>query len=513
MHRRCRAGDRAGKEQQVSRRCILAIDQGTTNSKAVLVDEAGSIIARGSCPLRISYPQPGWVEQDPAEIWDTVQRAVSECLAAAADVELVTLAITNQRESVTIWERRTGRPVGPCVLWQCQRGAPRCAELRAQGLEPRLRAQTGLTIDPMFSASKARWLLEHVADGAARAARGALCLGTIDSWVLWNLTGGAVHACDFTNASRTQLMDLGELAWSGALLDLFGVPAAALPEIRPSGALYGVTAPGLAHLPAGLPIASMIGDSHAALYGHAGFGPGSVKATYGTGSSLMTPIRQPIISGRGLSTTIAWARDRVTYALEGNVYATGAAVQWLGELLGLDDAGLAIERLAKAVPDTDGVYFVPAFVGLGAPHWNSAARGLIAGITRGTSGSHMARAALEAIAYQVRDVFDVMAAESDSPLKTLFADGGASRNDRLMQFQADMLGVPVMRSASPELSALGAAYLAGLTVGIWKSEEEIAALPRAADRFEPQMPEAQRQALYAGWQRAVARAEFDPGMG
>jgi glycerol kinase len=384
--------------------------------------------------------------------------------------------------------------------------------LQARGLEPLLRERTGLTIDPMFSASKMRWLLDHAEDGHRRAERGELCVGTVDSWVLYNLTGGQVHACDMTNASRTQLFDLRRLQWDDGLIELFGVPRAALPEVKPSSFIYGETI-AMGRLPGGVPIACLIGDSHGALFGHAGFQPGAVKATYGTGSSLMTPIhrtptRSPLISEHGLSTTIAWARERATYALEGNIYVTGAAVQWLGQFLGLDDPARGIEELAGQAADTGGVYFVPAFVGLGAPHWNKAARGLVTGLTHGTTAAHMARATLEAIAYQVRDVFDVMSAESGAPLEVLMADGGASRNDMLMQFQADMIGRPVVRSRSADVSALGAAYLAGLAAGVWSSEAEIAHLPRPVDHFEPQLSEAKRAEWYAGWQTAIDRATF-----
>lgn len=488
--------------------CLLAIDQGTTNTKAILVDATGSVIARASRPLAVSYPQAAWVEQDPLALWQTVQAAVDECLQGAPAP--VAVAVTNQRESVVLWERATGRPLGPCVIWQCQRGAGFCRELSAQGLEPKLRERTGLTIDPMFSASKMRWLLQNTPNGVQRATADELCLGTVDSWVLFNLTGGRVHACDTTNASRTQLLALQTLQWDAELLDLFGIPLAALPEVKASSAIYGETA-GHGNLPAGLPIASLIGDSHGALYGHAGFQPGAIKATYGTGSSLMTPTPNPVISQRGLSTTVAWSYpQQATYALEGNIYVTGAAVEWYGQLLGMARPAQEIEALAASTADADGVYLVPAFVGLGAPHWQSDARGLITGLTRGSTPAHLARATLESIAYQVRDVFDVMQAEAGSPLQVLLADGGASQNDLLMQFQADIIGCPVLRSSSSDVSALGAAYLAGLAVGLWRSEAEIGALSRPHDRFEPRMSETERAARYGGWQAAVARAVFDP---
>lgn len=488
---------------------LLAIDQGTTNTKALLVDRAGKVIARASRPLAQTYPRPGWVEQDATAIWYSVSAAIDDLLATAGDPALAGIAISNQRETVAIWERATGALLGPAVSWQCGRGADLCSALRAQGLEQTIHERSGLTIDTMFSASKMRWLLDHLVDGRQRAAAGDICLGTIDSWVLWNLTGGVVHACDTTNASRTLLFGLRELGWDSVALGAFGIPPAALPTIHPSSHIYGETVT-CGRLPAGLPIATLIGDSHAALFGHARHAPGSVKATYGTGSSLMTSMPGVVLSQHGLSTTVAWSRARTTYALEGNIYVTGAAVQWLGEIMGLAD-GSALESLAGQVSASGGVYIVPAFAGLGAPHWQQQARGLICGMTRGTGRAHLARAVLEAIAYQVRDVFDVMAAEAGLPLRVLMADGGASRNDLLMQMQADMLDTPVLRSTSPDLSALGAAYLAGLALGIWGSEDEVAGLAEPGDLFEPRLTAAQREALYAGWKEALWRTTAQVG--
>lgn len=489
-------------------KAILAIDQGTTNTKALMVNDAGVVVSRATRPLRQAFPHPGWVEQDPAAIWQSVREAVDECLQATGKHELAALAISNQRESVMLWDRRTGQPIGPVVIWQCRRTAPFCDELRSRGLEQTLRERTGLTIDPLFSASKARWLLDNVAGARAKAERGELCLGTMDSWTLWNLTSGAVHACDVTNASRTQLFDLRQLKWDEEFLALFNIPAVILPEVKSSNAVYGASA-SIGKLPAGVPIASLIGDSHAALYGQAGFEPGTVKATYGTGSSLMTLTNGPIISEQGLSTTIAWAiaseSQHISYALEGNISVTGAAAQWFGEFLGLPDPARDVARLAESADDSEGVYLVPAFVGLGAPHWNEAARGLLSGLTRGTTAAQVARATIESIAYQIRDVFDVMATTAPVGLSALLADGGGSGNDALMQFQSDILGRPVLRCASPDVSALGAAYLAGLAVGLWESEREIAALPRERDRFEPRMPPSERERLYAGWRQAVQR--------
>ena len=490
----------------MQRKFVLAIDQGTTNTKVLLLDHRGKIAARASRPLSISFPQPAWVEQDAQSLWASVAEAIDDCLAQAGSPELAAIGITNQRESVVAWDRRTGQPAAPCVVWQCRRSAGFCEDLRRRGLEPLLRERTGLAIDPLFSASKARWLLDHIPDGQPKAEQGDLCLGTVDSWVLWNLTGGALHACDATNASRTQLLNLRRVEWDADLLAIFGVPCQALPEVRRSSAVFGESV-AMGRLPAGVPIASLIGDSHAALFGHAAFRPGAVKATYGTGSSLMTLTDGPVLSNGGLSTTIAWWQGAgATYALEGNILVTGGAVQWLGEFLRLEDPARDAAVLACEASDTAGLYLVPAFVGLGAPYWNAQARGLITGLTRGTTAAQVARATLESIAYQVRDVFDAMRADVAVELPELMADGGASQNDSLMQSQADILGRPVVRNLSTDLSAIGAAWLAGLAIGFWASLQELDALPRSEDRFEPRMPEPERQARYSGWREAVARA-------
>jgi glycerol kinase len=491
-------------------KAILSIDQGTTNTKAVLVSEDGEIIARATRPLEVHYPRPAWVEQDAMALWTSVREAVAACLAQRQGIDLAAVAISNQRESVVAWERSSGTPIGPCVTWQCRRSAPICDHVAEAGRAEAIHTRSGLQLDPGFSAGKARWLLEHTEHGIERARNGELCVGTVDSWVLWNLTGGATHQCDATNASRTQLMNLATLHWDPELTSWFGVPVEALPEIRPSSHVFGETA-SVGPLPGGIPVAALIGDSHAALYGHAGFQPGAIKATYGTGTSLMMPMLAPTLSTRGLTTTVAWShKNTTTYALEGNISVSGAAVSWFGNLLGLDDAGPQTEALAAKVEDTDGVYLVPAFVGLGAPHWASDARGTLTGITGGTGPAHLARATLESIAYQIRDVFDAMQAEAGTTLHVLMADGGASRNDLLMQFQADILDCPILRSTSSDVSARGAAYLAGLATGIWASEAEIADLPRPQDRFEPQMPPAIRRSRYKGWQAAVARTLYRP---
>jgi glycerol kinase len=448
------------------------------------------------------------VQQDADEIWRAVRACIDECLQATDQPVLAAIAISNQRETGLAWERASGRAIGPAVTWQCRRSAELCESLRAAGRGPAITARTGLPVDPMFTAGKLRWLLDSVSDGHARAESGELCVGTVDSWLLWNLSGGRKHRTDASNASRTQLMDLAAVAWDVELSELFGVPMGALPEILPSSAHFGETI-ALGALPAGVPIAAMVGDSHAALFGHAGFTAGSVKATYGTGSSLMmaTPLR--LAPGGGLAATVAWGLDTTVYALEGNIYVTGAAVQWLADFAGLADPE-AVAELAAATPSAEGVYLVPAFVGLGAPHWDDAARGLVSGLTRGSSLAQLARATIESIAYQVRDVFEVMQEASGDSLSVLLADGGVTRNAQLMQFQADILGTPVQRNDTPELSAVGAAYLAGLATGVWASTHEIAALPRSVERFEPRMAEAERERLYDGWREAVARATLRP---
>jgi glycerol kinase len=488
---------------------ILAIDQGTTNTKVLLVSPSGQIIGQAARPLQQSYPRPAWVEQDAGAIWQSVREAIDEVLAGVAAPDLAAIAITNQRESTLAWDRKSGQPVGKIIGWQCRRTADFCAGLRERGLEQLLAERTGLAIDPLFSASKMNWLLNNLPEGKKRAEQGELCLGTVDSWVLWNLTGGEVHACDLTNASRTQLLNIHRLEWDEELLALFEIPRAALPRVQPSKGEFGLSV-ALGRLPAGLPILSMIGDSHAALFGQAGFKTGTVKATYGTGSSLMSLTTNPVLSKNGLSTTIAWAlnRENVTYALEGNISVTGAAVQWLGEFLGFEKPTEQVAALAEQVQSAEGLYLVPAFVGLGAPYWDAAARGLISGLTRGSTAAHLARATLESVAYQVRDVFDVMQKEAGTELKMLLADGGASRNATLTQFQADILGCKVLRSASAEASPLGAAYLAGLACGIWQDLDEIEQLPRPRKVFEPGMSETERATLYAGWKSAVARARL-----
>jgi glycerol kinase len=489
----------------MARAHILAIDQGTTNTKVLMFNDAGVVVAGASRPVTVTFPTPGWVEQDPRALWQSVHDGIEACLAATPHTPDV-IAVTNQRESVLVWERATGRPLGPCIVWQCRRTSAFCDELRRRGLQKTIEKKTGLTIDPLFSASKIRWLLDAIPNGHARARRGDLCAGTVDSWVLWNLTGGGVHACDATNASRTQLFALETGGWDDELLDAFAIPRRVLPEVRPSSGEYGRTRNAGA-LPDEVPIASLIGDSHAALFGHAAFEPGMVKATYGTGSSLMTMTPAPIRSAHGLSSTVAWALpQRTSYALEGNITMTGGAIDWFSQLLGGANTAATVAQLAATIGEAGGVYVVPAFAGLGAPHWDDRARGLISGLTRGSTAVHVARATLESIAYQVRDVFEAMRSDTSHTPVALLADGGASRNDTLMQFQADMLGCPVVRNGSADLSAQGAAWLAGLAAGMWPSLDALAGLPRTVDRFEPSMGTHDRDARYAGWTAAVRRA-------
>ncbi len=487
-----------------TRPLILAIDQGTTNTKAILVDAAGQVQARASTPLSVTYPRPSWVEQDATAIWESVVQCAAVVLASAS-LTPVALGISNQRESVVLWDRATGEPLAPCVIWQCQRGNALVETLKQPRVADEVHRRTGLALDPMFSASKMRWLLDNTPGARRRAEAGELCLGTIDSWLLFKLTGGRVHACDMTNASRTLLFNLHTLDWDDDLLALFRIPRQALPAVQPSTGVVGYTAPE-STLPAGIPIAGLIGDSHAALVGHAGFAPGAVKATYGTGSSVMTPIATPILSQRGLSTTIAWSRaGQVTYALEGNIYATGATIEWLGKLFGWQNAAATATELATTCQDSEGVYLVPAFVGLGAPWWNARARGMIHGLTLGSGAAQLARAALESITYQIYDIFAAVQEEAGIPLTTLHADGGASANPLLMQFQADLVQCAVLASTSTDVSALGAAYLAGLGTGVWRSTEELAALQREERHYLPAMPASERSARLAGWHGALAR--------
>jgi glycerol kinase len=475
---------------------ILAIDQGTTNSKAVLVSTSGQILARGSSPVGIEHPKPGWVEQSPQRLWESVLEAIATCRAAAPAVEVLGIAISNQRESVTVWDAVTGKPLGPVVSWQCRRSAPACAELIAAGHAPQVQALTGLPIDPMFPGPKMKWLLDRVPSGSK------VRLGTIDAWLIHCFTDGAVHACDAANAARSQLYDLNAQVWSDELCALFGVAKSALPEVRDSASYFGVTknVPGL---PDGIPIASAIGDSHAALFGHGAFNPGDGKVTFGTGSSIMTTLPRFIAPEQGITTTIAWSIDgQPTYAFEGNILVSAASLPWMADMLGLPDVQALTELAATAPPGGPG--FVPAFVGLGAPYWNSDARALFSGITFNTSRAQMARAVTDSIAFQVHDVFKAMSSQSPTRLGRLYADGGPSKNTFLMQCVADTLDHTIIQCDAPEASALGAAYMAGLTLGVWRDLAAIAALPRAVNILPPRTSDAADRLLV--WQDAIYRS-------
>jgi glycerol kinase len=492
-----------------ARRYVLALDQGTTGSTALVVDVEGRAVARGYAELPQHYPQPGWVEHDPEEIWSTVERAARVALAAAgvSGREIAAVGITNQRETTVLWERATGAPVHRAIVWQCRRTAPLCERLRADGHEPRVRARTGLLLDAYFSGTKIRWLLDHVPDARVQAGRGQLAFGTVDAWLLWKLTGGRVHATDVTNASRTLCLDLARVDWDDEMLALLGVPREVLPRLMPSAGVFGQTVD-LGWLPRGVPIAGVAGDQQAALFGQGCYEPGAAKNTYGTGCFLLLNTGPtPVPSRRGLVTTIAWQiGGQTTYALEGSVFIAGAAVQWLRDGLGLIRAAAESEALADSVPDTDGIYFVPAFVGLGAPYWDMYARGTIVGLTRGTTAAHLTRAALEAIAYQSRDVLEAMAADAGVAPPELRVDGGAVANGFLCQFQADILAIPVVRPAVIETTGLGAAYLAALGAGLWRSLDAVASRVAIERVFRPMMDEPTRAARYAGWRRAVERA-------
>lgn len=480
-------------------RYILAIDQGTTNTKALLFDEMSRVVHRASRPVDLYFPHPAWVEQDANEIWAATRQVIEDCFAAAANGEVAAVGISNQRESIAMWNRATGAPVARCISWQCRRSAGICERLRAGDKQAQIFSKTGLRIDPLFSASKIAWLLENSAELRKQAENGELCAGTIDSWLIWNLTGGRVHATDVSNASRTQLFNLNKSEWDRDLLAEFDIPSAILPNVHTSNTHFGDTA---AH---GIPILSAMGDSHAALFAHAAFKPGIVKATYGTGSSLMTPVAAPAFEDSRIATTIAWGLERQApqYALEGNISTTGAAVQWVGEFLSLANPTADVSRLASLTQDSAGVFFVPALVGLGAPYWDENARAAITGLSRSSTSSHLARAAIESIAFQVRDVLEAIEQASGIEVDVLLADGGATSNGQLMQIQADIIGRPVLASSSPDLSAQGAAWMAGLGCDFWHSLDDLARIQQPVERYDPRMPEKIRTELYAQWTEAV----------
>jgi glycerol kinase len=489
---------------------VLALDQGTTSSRAILFDHAGRIVSTAQEEFPQIYPQPGWVEHDPEAIWESQLTTARQALQGAG-VEAAHLAatgITNQRETTIVWDRQTGEPLYNAIVWQCRRTAAMCDRLREAGWAAPIREKTGLVIDAYFSGTKLAWLLDEVPGLREKAERGQALFGTVDSFLMWRLSGGHLHITDVSNAARTMLFNIHALDWDDEILAELQIPRAMLPTVRPSSQVYGTTAAEL--LGAKVPLAGAAGDQQAALFGQACYTPGQAKNTYGTGCFLLLNTGdEAVTSDRGLLTTIAWQlgeKGPVTYALEGSVFVAGAAIQWLRDGLGIINHAVESESLAGEVPDTDGVYFVPAFVGLGAPYWDAYARGTIVGMTRGTDRRHLARAALEAICYQSRDLLEAMAADSGIRLQALRADGGAAGNDLLMQLQADLLGVAVQRPVVTETTALGAAYLAGLAVGYWSDLDEIAAQWRIDAEFTPAMDGERRESLYAGWRRAVERA-------
>src|SRR5256884_38696 len=485
---------------------ILALDQGTTSSRAMVFDHSGSVVASAQKEFRQIFPKPGWVEHDATEIWATQLHTATEALAKArlTALDIAGVGITNQRETTVVWNRDTGAPVHHAIVWQDRRTAAACDRLKARGLAPLIKRKTGLVVDAYFSGTKLEWLLRNVPGARARAKAGKLAFGTVDSWLVWNLTGGRVHVTDPSNASRTMLFNLRTGDWDDALLKVFGVPRSVLPAVGSSSEVYGETT-----LFGGrIPIAGMAGDQQAALFGQACTQPGMVKNTYGTGCfMLMNTGAKPIPSRNNLLTTVAWRiGKRTEYALEGSIFIAGAVVQWLRDGLGIIKSSSEVEALAAQVTDPEGVYLVPAFAGLGAPHWDQYARGLLAGLTRGTTAAHIARAALEGIAFQVADVLRAMEADAKIRLKELRVDGGASANNLLMQFQSNLLGVPVVRPKVTETTALGAAYLAGLAVGYWTDQQQIAAQWQVDRRFMSAMQPAQRKLLEAGWRKALDRA-------
>lgn len=488
---------------------MLALDQGTTSSRAIIFDQAGTIRATAQKELRSIFPQPGWVEQDPIEIWSSQAGVVTEVLhrAGLSAKDIAAIGITNQRETTLVWDRETGQPICHAIVWQDRRTAEMCTALKQDGKQEVFHKKTGLVIDAYFSGTKLAWMLDHIPDVRKKAEAGTLAFGTVDSWLVWQLTKGQHHLTDVTNASRTLLYNMHTEDWDDELLDILNIPHQLLPEVRSSSEVYAET---LSELwGASLPIAGIAGDQQAALFGQVCTTPGMVKNTYGTGCfMLMQTGTQPVRSHNSLVTTPAWKIGRQTsYALEGSVFIGGAVVQWLRDGLGIIKSSAEIETLAASVQDTDGVYLVPAFAGLGAPHWDPYARGTMVGLTRGTSAAHIARAALESIAYQSRDVLTAMEADAQLSLSELRVDGGATANTLLMQFQADILGVAVVRPHVLETTALGAAYVAGLAVGYWRDEAEIAKQWQIDRIFEPSMPQARREDLLAGWQKALERAK------
>ncbi len=490
-------------------RYILALDQGTTSSRAIVFDQSGQAVGSAQREFPQIYPRPGWVEHDPMAIWSSQNATIGEALAQAnlGTSSIAAVGVTNQRETTIVWDRDTGRPVYNAIVWQDRRTADFCAKLKADGAEPLVTERTGLLLDPYFSATKIRWILDNVSGARARAEAGKLLFGTVDSWLLWRLTGGRVHATDVTNASRTLLLDLRTGEWDEDMLKLFGVPRAMLPQVRSNSEVFGEVDRNL--FPGGAPIAGMAGDQHAALFGQTCFAPGMAKNTYGTGCFLlMNTGAEPVASENNLLTTVAWrVSGKTEYALEGSVFVGGAVIQWLRDELQLVKSAQELDALAASVPDAGGLFLVPAFAGLGAPHWDPYARGAAVGMTRGTNRAHFCRAALEAIAFQSADLIACMEKDSGIALKELRVDGGASRSAPMLRFQADLLGVPVVRPRNIETTAMGAAYLAGMAIGFWPGRDEIARHWQVDTTFAPERPAAEMADLRRGWDRALGRAK------
>ncbi|WII37460.1 glycerol kinase GlpK [Paenibacillus thiaminolyticus] len=486
---------------------ILSIDQGTTSSRAILFNRSGEIIHMAKKEFTQIFPEPGWVEHNAQEIWGTVLAVIATCLieSGVKPIQIAGIGITNQRETAVVWDKESGRPIYNAIVWQSRQTKAICDELQAAGHSERFRDKTGLLIDSYFSGTKVKWILDQVPGARQRAERGELLFGTIDTWLIWKLTDGEAHVTDYSNASRTLMYNIHELKWDDELLEILDIPKQMLPEVRSSSEIYGQTAD-YHFFGERVPIAGIAGDQQAALFGQACFTPGMAKNTYGTGCfMLMNTGEQAVQSSHGLLTTIAWGIDgKVEYALEGSVFVAGSAIQWLRDGLRMFKDAADSEQYASRVDSTDGVYVVPAFVGLGTPYWDSEVKGAVFGLTRGTSKEHLIRATLESLAYQTLDVLQAMEADSSIELTTLRVDGGAVHNNFLMQFQSDMLGVPVERPQVSETTALGAAYLAGLAVGYWESREEISSLWSIERDFQPALPKERREALYEGWKTAIA---------
>ena len=489
---------------------MMALDSGTTSNRCILFDRAGKIVSVAQREFPQYFPQPGWVEQDANEIWATLLGVAVEAMqmAGAAAADIAGIGITNQRETTIVWDRRTGEPVYHAIVWQCRRTSGFCDELRARGLTERLREKTGLVLDAYFSATKLHWLLEHVPGVRERAERGELLFGTVETWLIWKLTGGRAHVTDYSNASRTMLFNINTLDWDDEILAELDIQKCMLPQPLPSSGLFGMTDPAL--LGGEIPITGAAVDQQAALFGQTCFRPGEAKNTYGTGCFLlMNTGTRPVFSRNGLVTTIAWGLGgTVTYALEGSIFVAGAAIQWLRDEMKLISSAAESETVAQEVPDTNGCYVVPAFTGLGAPYWDQYARGAVVGLTRGCSRAHLVRATLDSLTYQTHDVLDAMRSDSSIALDSLKVDGGASANNYLMQTQADIIGAPLLRPTCVESTAMGAAYLAGLAVSFWKDTEELRQIWAVDRTFRPQIGAAEREARLRGWHRAVQRA-FD----